>query len=207
MKRPPQVACEFFLAMTATSRARERPRNENLVANSHLHRTGRPSWCLLAMRFPRLSILLLLVGVSPVLANPPAPAEWNRVDVETMKTSIYVGSVKLITTSFVRDAASYRATYQAKVFPWVFWNENGSILITLTEADRAKLRRGERCEFSGEAKNHQNKPRHVTGYADPASADQGKIKVRIGVDDVELIFNGHYTLSVAGEMNISPENS
>ncbi len=155
------------------------------------------------MRLLPLWILLLLVGTSPIRANPPSPAEWNRVDVGTMKTSIYVGSVKLITTSFVQDADSYRATYQAKVFPWAFWNENGSILITLTGEDRAKLERGERCEFTGEAQNHKNKPRSITGYAAPSSSDQGTIKVRIGVDDVEVVFNGTYTLSVAGELQLS----
>ena len=157
------------------------------------------------MRSPPIWILLLLALVSPAMSNPPAPTEWNRVDVATMKTSIYVGSVKLITTSFERDAASYRATYRAKVFPWAFWSEHGNILITLTDEDRAKLHRGERCDFTGQAQNHKKKPRHITGYADPVSADHGKIKVRIGVDDVELIFNGTYTLSVAGEMTLSPE--
>lgn len=122
-----------------------------------------------------------------------------------MKTSIYVGSVKLLTTSFVRDGDNYSATYRAKVFPWVFWGEHGNILITLTDEDRAKLHHGERCEFIGTAQNHNNEPRHITGYADPVSTDHGKIKVRIGVDDVELIFNGTYTLSVAEEMTLSPE--
>lgn len=119
------------------------------------------------------------------------------MEVETMKTSIYVGSVKLLTTPFVRENDSYRATYRAKIFPWAFWNEHGKILITLTDEDRAKLNRGERCEFKGEAFNHKNKRRHITGYADPATDDAGKIKVRIGVDDAELIFNGPYTLKVA----------
>jgi len=157
------------------------------------------------MRSPRLWILLLLLlaGVSPVLANPLAPSEWNRVDIDTMKTSIYLGSVKLLTTSFAREAESYRATYRAKVFPWAFWNENGSILITLTDEDRAKLQRGERCEFIGQAENHKYKPRTITGYADPMDTNQGKIKVRIGADGIELIFNGTYTLSVDGEVNIS----
>lgn len=159
------------------------------------------------MRPPPLWILLLLVVVTSAIGTPAKTTEWNRVDVETMKTSIYIGSVKLITTSFERDANRYRATYQAKIFPWAFWNEHGNILISLTAEDRAKLERGERCEFTGEAQSHKNKSRHVTGYADPASADHGKIKVRIGVDDVELVFNGTYTLSVDGELSIEAPSS
>ena len=147
--------------------------------------------------------MILLAAASPLHAAPLPPSEWNRVEVSPMKTSIYVGSVKLITTIFVRDTDEYNATYQAKVFPWAFWGEKGSIIITLTDEHRAKLRSGERCEFTGEALNHKNKPRTITGYADPADEKHGKIKVRIGADDVELIFNGTYTLSVDGEFEIS----
>ena len=158
------------------------------------------------MRSPPLWILIMLAFVYPAFGKPATPTEWNRVDVDSMKTYIYVGSVKLITTSFMREADSYRGTYKAKVFPWAFWNEHGSILITLNDEDRAKLQRGERCAFTGEAQSHKNKARHVTGYADPTSANNGKIKVRIGVDDVELVFNGTYTLSVDGEFTISAAN-
>lgn len=155
------------------------------------------------MRALCFCIFLSLLGTSGVFAQSSPTHEWNRVTVEPMKTSIYVGSVKLLTTPFVRDGDHYRATYQAKVFPWAFWNENGKILITLSDADRAKLQRGERCEFTGEAFNQKNKPRKITGYADPAQSNTGKIKVRIGVDDIELVFNGPYTLSVATDDQLS----
>jgi hypothetical protein len=62
----------------------------------------------------------------------------------------------------------------------------------LPAADFAKLAKGETVEFTGEAANHKNKPRKVTGRAQPADATSGKIKVRIGVDDTVLIFNGSY---------------
>ena len=54
--------------------------------------------------------------------------------------------------------------------------------------------KGETVEFTGDAKNHKGKPRRVTGRAQPANDHAGKIKVRIHVDDVELIFNGTYEL-------------
>ena len=41
----------------------------------------------------------------------------------------------------------------------------------------------------------EGKPREVTGRVYPAGPNSGKIKVRIHVDDLELIFNGTYTLS------------
>lgn len=127
-------------------------------------------------------------------AAPAAPAE--RVTVPAMRTSIYVGSVALATTPFDRTGDEYRATYEAKVRPWFFWSESGRITIKLPAAAFARLRAGETVEFTGEAFNHRHKPRKVSGRAQPAGpgADTGRIKVRIGVDDTELIFNGTYTL-------------
>ncbi|MCF7688430.1 MAG: hypothetical protein K9M98_04725 [Cephaloticoccus sp.] len=147
------------------------------------------------MRLPGLPLLFALLGVLPLTGAPLAQPEWNRVQVDPMKTSIYVGSVTLTTAPFKQAGDAFVSTYAARVFPWLFWNETGRISIKLSETDRAKLQRGERTEFTGEAFNHKNKPRKVTGYAEPRGSDTGKIKVRIGVDDLELIFNGVYHLS------------
>jgi hypothetical protein len=118
--------------------------------------------------------------------------EWDSVTVAPMKTSIYIGSVTLTTGEFRRDGDRFSATYEARVRPWFFWSETGRITITLPFADLERLARGERVEFTGEAFNHKNKPRHVTGRAERIDGTTGKIKVRIGVDDTELIFNGAY---------------
>lgn len=120
------------------------------------------------------------------------PASWNRVKVPAMKTSIYVGSVTLGTSDFVRSGDDWSATYEAEVFPWFFWGETGSITIRVPAAELERLARGEAIEFTGDALNHKKKPRKVTGRAQPAESAAGRIKVRIHVDDVELIFNGPY---------------
>lgn len=147
----------------------------------------------------RLLRCLPLLGLGAALAfgaGPAAEPGWNRVQVPPMKTGIYIGSVTLTTEPFVRDGDAFTSTYAAKVFPWAFWNETGTITIHLTPADFAKLARGERCAFTGEAENHRHKPRQVTGYADPGEPNHGKIKVRISADGIQLIFNGTYTLAV-----------
>jgi hypothetical protein len=149
-----------------------------------------------AMRLLRGLSLFTLICAAVFAAAPPVTPGWNRVQVGPMKTSIYIGSVTLTTRPFVRTGDTFSSTYTAKVFPWAFWNESGDILIRLTPADLAKLARGERCEFTGEAHNQKHKPRHVSGHADPGGPDRGRIKVRIGADDVELIFNGTYQLAV-----------
>ena len=144
-----------------------------------------------------IAMLLSLGLVSFVSVRADEAATPTRVAVPSMKTSIYVGSVTLKTTIFERSADSWSATYDARVFPWAFWSEHGEIAITLAEADLARLARGETVNFTGDAKNHKGKPRAVTGRAEPAGSKDGRIKVRIRVDDVELVFNGHYTLDPA----------
>jgi hypothetical protein len=142
---------------------------------------------------PFLCCLLLLSTVTSVPADTSQNiGEWDSVSIEPVKTSIYVGSVKLTTTEFRREGDRFSSTYEAKVWPWFFWSETGHITITLPYAELEKLARGERVEFTGEALNNKNKPRHVTGHAERTNAATGKIKVRIGVDDTELIFNSTY---------------
>lgn len=138
---------------------------------------------------------LLAVALLAVLPARAADAPWTRATVPAMKTSIYVGSVTLTTGTFERAGDRWSTTYKAKVFPWFPWSENGDIMIVVTDADLARLARGETVEFTGDAKNHKGKPRKVTGRAQPANDHAGKIKVRIAVDDVELIFNGTYELA------------
>jgi hypothetical protein len=145
--------------------------------------------------FRRLLVLLLIFIAGPLGAQAPvAPVltGWDHITVEPMKTSIYVGSVTLATGVFVREGSTLTATYEAKVFPWFFWGETGRITITLTDANLASLATGENTEFVGEAANHKNKPRTVTGRAQPSDAVTGKIKVRIGADGYVLIFNSTY---------------
>jgi hypothetical protein len=141
----------------------------------------------------RLFLPVLLLALAAGLpADDSPPVSWDRVTIGTMKTSIYVGSVTLTTAQFTRQDSTLSSTYEARVFPWFFWSETGRISITLTDAELARVARGETTDFTGEAHNHRDKPRRVTGRAYPAGVNTGKIKVRIHVDDIELIFNGTY---------------
>jgi len=143
------------------------------------------------MRF----VAVLLACLFATLSTRAAEAAFTRVTVPAMKTSIYVGSVTLSTSTFERRGDQWSTSYNAKVFPWFPWSEHGDITITVTDADLARLAKGETVEFTGDAQNHKKKPRKVTGRAQPANDHAGRIKVRIHVDDVELIFNGSYELS------------
>jgi hypothetical protein len=143
----------------------------------------------------RFLLLFLLLAPGLSAAAPAVPTLLDRVLIAPMKTSIYVGSVTLTTAVFERSGSLLSSTYEARVFPWIFWSETGSIRISLADSQLAQLVRGERAEFSGDAENHRGKPRRVSGQATPDGPLSGRIKVRIQVDDVELIFNGRYEFS------------
>jgi hypothetical protein len=135
---------------------------------------------------------LLAISGGPVLLSA---APHDQVVIPPTKTSIYVGSVTLTPTTLRREAGRYRADYQAKVFPYFFYNEAGQLWIDFSDAQLAQLARGERVEFSGTAKNKDGEDRTITGHAtaDAPGAAAGKIKVRILVSPkIELIFNSTY---------------
>lgn len=149
----------------------------------------------------RLSpFLLFLTLVGSAAATPETESEvepladfYQRATVETAKTSIYIGNVKLAMPPFDRVEDRYESTYEAKVFPFFFYNESGTISITFSDDDLRKLALGERVYFKGEAFDTKGEPRRVEGHADPADERSGKIKVRVWVSkNIELIFNTTY---------------
>jgi hypothetical protein len=144
-------------------------------------------------------ILLTTLLAGPLCADtttenvPPLPDTYQRAEVATAKTSIYIGNVKLVTAPFVREDDRYTSTYEAKVFPFFFYNEAGRIAITLSDDDLRRLTAGERVHFAGEAFTETGEPRQVEGHADPTDEQSGKIKVRVWVSkNIELIFNTTY---------------
>lgn len=146
------------------------------------------------MRLPRLlSVLLFCLAGLGLPAEPKfIPTQWDHISVAPMKTSIYIGSVRLTTGVFERKESELSTSYEAKVVPWFFWGESGRITIRFDDAMLAKLARGQTAEFTGDAMNQKNKPRSVTGRAQPTDESSGKIKVRVMADGIELIFNGTY---------------
>ncbi len=152
---------------------------------------------MLNLARPFVCSLLLAVGMAAQDEPPPEPESlppiYQRAAVATAKTSIYIGNVKLETPVFLREGETYSSTYEAKVFPFFFYNESGRISITIPDEDLRRLAAGERVYFTGEAFSLKEEPRRVEGHADPADAESGKIKVRVWVSkNIELIFNTTY---------------
>ena len=161
---------------------------------------GPHSGRVLRRGIPALVLAAALSAIS-LAEETPAPmgdaslgGRCAQVTVEPTKTSIYIGNVSLTMPPFVRRAGVYSSDYRAKVFPFFFYGERGSISIEFPDENLRQLLRGETVYFKGSARNSNGVGRRIEGRAipDPSSADHGKIKVRVWVGKIELIFNTVY---------------
>lgn len=154
---------------------------------------------------PRIALpfLALLLILAPLRAGPPLPAQ---AEVEAAWTSIYVGAVTLRTTTFARDAAgAFTAAYTARVIPYFPANEQGTITITVPDADLTRLLAGEAVDFRGAARNEQGEERIVSGRATPVDPHHGRLKVRVRVSPrIELIFNTTYRFPAVAPGDLTP---
>ena len=74
-------------------------------------------------------------------------SNFARVEVAATKTSIYLGSVAMTMPAFTRANGSFESTYDAKVFPYFFYNESGKMSVDISDEALRKLERGEPIEF------------------------------------------------------------
>jgi hypothetical protein len=139
----------------------------------------------------RLFLTLCFCGT---LSAAEAPlSRYEKVDVATAKTSIYVGTVTMAMPTFVRQNGVYETRYTAKVFPYFFYNEAGKLSVEIGNDLLRQLERGEPIEFKGRAVRDDGAERRVEGKATPTDATTGKLKVRVFVSKhTELIFNTTY---------------
>ncbi len=148
---------------------------------------------LLTVLLGTLALAVAGAGRADVVSAAPSHPRFAEATVETAKTSIYIGSVTLKMPPFKRAGDTYESTYQARVFPYFFYNESGRIAITLTDEELARISSGETVYFNGHAEDTTGDPRRIEGRVVPDDADSGKIKVRVWVSkNIELIFNTTY---------------
>jgi hypothetical protein len=175
--------------------------NQRPVA-AHSGRVLRPAVHAVAL----IALTAALVGdefpaPAPATAKPAGAPHGDRsaeVTIEPAKTSIYVGTVSLAMTALTRHDDAYTSDYTAKVFPFFFYSEKGSISIEFSDDQLRQLRSGETVDFKGHARKSSGTPRRIEGRAVPDSSDpnRGKIKVRVGVSKrIELVFNTVYRFS------------
>lgn len=135
----------------------------------------------------------------PAAPDPPSAAPPARALVDATRTSIYLGSVRLTLSPLQLREGAFTADYAARVVPFLFFSEHGHFAIDFSGDQLARLLRGETVAFEGRARNSAGQERRITGRAVPeaAGAPRGRIKVRVRVGRVELIFNSTYRLEPA----------
>jgi hypothetical protein len=139
------------------------------------------------------TVLFLVVWAAALHGETPLDARYNKAAVEPVKTSIYIGYVKLTTPGFTRTRTGYVSVYNASVFPFFFWSEHGRMAIEVSDDDLRQLARGETVLFRGQAENSDGETRLIVGRAMPQDASQGKLTVRLFVSKrIQLIFNTTY---------------
>jgi hypothetical protein len=132
-------------------------------------------------------------GAAAVMAADLPPGRFARVEVAPARTSIYVGTVSMTMPPFARQDAGYQARYSAKVFPYFFYSEEGTLVVDVSEDMLRRLAAGEPVEFGGRARSDDGAERRVEARAVPVDAATGRIKVRVFVSRrLELIFNTTY---------------
>jgi hypothetical protein len=142
--------------------------------------------------FRGCTLFLCCLAAAAGATNAP-PISYDQVEVARTKTSIYVGTVSLAMPAFSRTSGGFESSYVAKVFPYSFLNEAGTLRVEVSDAQLEQLARGERIDFTGRAVRADGEERRVTGQATPDDAASGKLKVRVFVSKrVELIFNSTY---------------
>ena len=128
-------------------------------------------------------------------AEAPPPGRFAWVDAAPVKTSIYLGTVALTATRFLREGDVYVAQYGAKVFPYFFMSEAGRLRIEVSDSDLRRLAGGTGIVFQGVAVRADGRVRAVDGKATPVDATSGRLKVRIHVNrHLTLVFDSTYRL-------------
>lgn len=139
-----------------------------------------------------LTSCLCLLALT-VHAADESLARFEHVVVDPAKTSIYVGSVTMSFTPATRKAGVFESNYTAKVFPYFFMNEHGTLTLDAPDETLRKLARGESVEFAGRGVSSDGKPRRFEGTAKPTDATSGKLKVRAFVSKrIDLVFDMTY---------------
>jgi hypothetical protein len=138
-------------------------------------------------------VVVALLACGPARSEEVSSRRYAHVEIETAKTSIYIGSVTMTTPRFTRKDGAFSSTYNARVFPYFFSSEKGKLSINISDDELRRLERGETVQFTGHAENSDGEARRIEGRAVPTNPTSGKIKVRVFVSKkIELIFNTTY---------------
>jgi len=143
-----------------------------------------------------LRILLFLTALVAAASEDPALARYSVVTAAPVSTWIYVGSVTLTASPFLRSGTQYNSHYSAKVFPYFFYSESGSMAVNVPTESLRRLAAGGPIAFNGTATRSDGTVRLIDGMATPSGPSGGAIKVKIHLSKkLTLVFDTTYRLA------------
>jgi hypothetical protein len=145
-----------------------------------------------------LLLLCILPGARADETADPGLARFQTIAVAPVETFVYLGRVALAAAPFQRAGGAFCARYTAKVIPFFFYNEEGTLSIDLADEALRRLVGGATVTFAGTAIREDGRKRLVEGYATATGPDGGTLKVRLHVNRrVVLVFDTTYLLAAA----------
>lgn len=143
--------------------------------------------------FRRALLLSVLLALAVTGFGAEPAVRYDRVEVAPTRTSIFIGSISMTMPTFVRRGPTYSAAYAAKVFPYFFYNEQGTLSVDISDVQLAALAHGATIEFAGRAVTDHGSERRVTATATPRDQRSGALKVRVFVSKrISLVFHTTY---------------
>lgn len=134
---------------------------------------------------------------APGMADPsasPAPTAAKLV-IEPSSSRLAGGTAKLAVNPLSRSGSNYVGDYRIKVIPYFFKNENGRLIIEVSEPKLQQMLEGGVTSFVGEAKaNHSDLKHKITARATPAGRKSGALTFTVATDNGPLVFNTSYKI-------------
>jgi hypothetical protein len=144
---------------------------------------------------PFLALLFLLSAASGLRSTEMGDA-YGKITVPDCKTSIYIGRVTMHMSEFLRKGDAYEARYEARVFPFFFASEHGTLRIEVNADQLMRLKKGELVSFTGSASNSDGQTRKVEGTAKASALLEGTLKIKVYVSrSIKLSFPASYRFS------------
>lgn len=126
----------------------------------------------------------------------------NRVlTIEPSSMSVAGGKATLTIGALQRVAAGYAGEYRINVFPYVYKNENGKLLILASDEALEQLAQGKITTITGTAttSGKKGRMRRIDATAAPVDADHGTLKLWFIAGDRKMVFEPSYRFRKQGE--------
>ncbi len=155
-----------------------------------------------AINMKRIVILLALLAASfssahasPVSTNS---APFDRILlVDASSTPVAAGKATLIISPLQRTNGTFVGEYKLKVFPYFFKNEQGRLVIIVSDEAIAGARQGKVVTITGTATTDGKNGKHwpIVAIARPIDMNHGRLTMYFTAGTRKMIFDSTYHFS------------